>query len=1571
MAFNKTILTRAIRDVIKPKKLSKPKDVEFTARYAKDFDTSSNFKKLSVKPSSIHGDGLFADEFIKAGDPIMLSHVKHRWEENGNLMEEAVNTPYSYFYNHNEETPNAFNIHDQTGDRIFLVALADIQPGEEISSNYNAFDEDTLENPKDFTTKKNKGTQLDRADIGRIIKRASKKLSDEDLKFIRQALDESVAKGDKYVNASKVAKVVNERLFDAVNPASKVTLPGVRYIDDKDTNRVYIEGDKNTRFGLNVSRYNRDEDVKYLSDRLKQEADVLRKSIDDYVDKPYEIETDLGDVLTFDDKGFLEGSLDHFYHGVSGNQPGDNFNIETLEFDRSKLDPEVMKGWTSTGNKYGNSKEEFGFFGGLNLGIGRDNSLKYSSKRQKAIQQILKDPSKRPEDLGIIKKISLAPEARLVGVDTDYVKNAFDKLGINARYGDGRLDISGSLNMTPQKAAALKSEFGIDGIISTGRNEVVVFNPELIREVSDVPFKLFDYVTPVVQSMEQLKKTRGSLHTIAGSNRFMHLDPNTRTYAPRDMGISPFSKERSFDFRFGDDKLGLLSDEDNIRKAQEILDLNNREVKMGLRLNEKASEAKYYDRIQPFSEEWWKAAMENIDLIRLRGGAINNNVLENLDRFLKDPYESKKYSRSLAATNSVFAPNYLFSKPSKRRIYNPNAKYFEQGGNVSWNFKGKTYSGTLIPGMEDENNRYARTHNGKIKKLPKRALGGPGDPPTQADSLNVYNNAVKLKNFYDSMLDTELVEDDYNKHMKWSLDEFIEEMTNPETQRDVEKEHLLHADLSPANKAIIRGNKNPNISYISDIVTGAIDPRAPLAIYDKRIKPQGMKSYMPKRAYLQDQYLLNEVFGGNQKDYDNFTDQFLDEYEQLELQDYDSRPVPGSDNYLENRNKYLTDLSNNAYKRARSKIDKSKLSAYDKFLEEMSKTNLSDAPGAFTTVPFYDPIMVKPWSMLTEEEKEYRRKFKPKPKGTVDPKKSVNVNLIKLGLATDTKSANVVKKELYAKLFPDEEYKGKADQNTKLNKYIFDNNLAKEDIEEVINPSILPPPPPPVYDVEPIIMEPEVDRLPIIPPVLPSGIEDIEIVGDDIEEDFNNDYKAKRVVDKIKEYKEEEQEEQLYPEGFVPMFQDGGSNEGDPPDYFELLEAYNKAREEKAKYDEQYAIDLKQNKKDLAQYKKHLDYYMRNKKFWDTVNASDNVYKNLNEREPFDGNDEIPRSQREYFYIRGDDRGTNYIPTDLYAMWDDFAPKAFVFTPDDDMFNIAFNEISNKPAKYVNINSYTSPTEKGHEDARELLKIARDAGVDHYQLTRGSNPRLHGMYVLQKPDLVEPLEYNPPEVPEKPVLKPTKLDVIEPELISYDTELPDIIERDDVEGIDYKIKRGPYIQPGSGFLDLQKGLVGTAGRTGRRLRYKGPRLKFGARRVPIEEEQLYPEGFVPMFQDGGIPTVKQRKGVRKNSDGSESTHIMRAEYIPERGWVAFPSLFQDEDGTWVDMSEEEDWMKVYEEAQIRDEVYDFGEDKKSALAFGKGSWKKQLLNQDVELELTDEEIQKYVEGGYIVEEINS
>ncbi len=40
---------------------------------------------------------------------------------------------------------------------------------------------------------------------------------------------------------------------------------------------------------------------------------------------------------------------------------------------------------------------------------------------------------------------------------------------------------------------------------------------------------------------------------------------------------------------------------------------------------------------------------------------------------------------------------------------------------VSWLYGGKRYYGTLIPSKETATHRYARTENGKIKVLPKKA----------------------------------------------------------------------------------------------------------------------------------------------------------------------------------------------------------------------------------------------------------------------------------------------------------------------------------------------------------------------------------------------------------------------------------------------------------------------------------------------------------------------------------------------------------------------------------------------------------------------------------------------------------------------------------------------------------------------------------------------------------------------------------------------------------------------------------------------------------------------------------
>tara|TARA_R110002020_G_scaffold466362_1_gene688847 strand:+ start:385 stop:642 length:258 start_codon:yes stop_codon:yes gene_type:complete len=39
---------------------------------------------------------------------------------------------------------------------------------------------------------------------------------------------------------------------------------------------------------------------------------------------------------------------------------------------------------------------------------------------------------------------------------------------------------------------------------------------------------------------------------------------------------------------------------------------------------------------------------------------------------------------------------------------------------VSWKYGEGTYSGELIPSMETSTHRFARTHNGKVKKLPKK-----------------------------------------------------------------------------------------------------------------------------------------------------------------------------------------------------------------------------------------------------------------------------------------------------------------------------------------------------------------------------------------------------------------------------------------------------------------------------------------------------------------------------------------------------------------------------------------------------------------------------------------------------------------------------------------------------------------------------------------------------------------------------------------------------------------------------------------------------------------------------------
>jgi hypothetical protein len=79
-------------------------------------------------------------------------------------------------------------------------------------------------------------------------------------------------------------------------------------------------------------------------------------------------------------------------------------------------------------------------------------------------------------------------------------------------------------------------------------------------------------------------------------------------------------------------------------------------------------------------------------------------------------------------------------------------KLYKGGGSVSWMWKGQSYSGTLIPSMENENNRYARTKNGKIKTLPKKKMGG---------KLRIYKDFIDGK--YDKSPRIDFVQSVYDK----------------------------------------------------------------------------------------------------------------------------------------------------------------------------------------------------------------------------------------------------------------------------------------------------------------------------------------------------------------------------------------------------------------------------------------------------------------------------------------------------------------------------------------------------------------------------------------------------------------------------------------------------------------------------------------------------------------------------------------------------------------------------------------------------------------------------------------
>ena len=108
-------------------------------------------KEVTIRPSKIHGLGLFAVQNISKGTTLGMTHLKHVDYENGWLR-----TPLGGFYNHSN-LPNCKLLDDYFGFAEYrnasklLYVFKDIEIGEELTCKYTLWDISKLKKePKDW-----------------------------------------------------------------------------------------------------------------------------------------------------------------------------------------------------------------------------------------------------------------------------------------------------------------------------------------------------------------------------------------------------------------------------------------------------------------------------------------------------------------------------------------------------------------------------------------------------------------------------------------------------------------------------------------------------------------------------------------------------------------------------------------------------------------------------------------------------------------------------------------------------------------------------------------------------------------------------------------------------------------------------------------------------------------------------------------------------------------------------------------------------------------------------------------------------------------------------------------------------------------------------------------------------------------------------------------------------------------------------------------------------------------------------------------------------------------------------
>ena len=156
--YNKKVIIDAIRNLNKSKpatKYNKAYTNNTTGSKKSDNVISAEngvnapvFKSLSVGPSKIQGKGIFSQEPIAKDDVIGVSHIRKNFTKNGEQYQAPFpSVELGGYYNHSE-SPNIYEV--DNGDHILMLAKRNINPGEELTSNYYNHNIKDLESPDNF-----------------------------------------------------------------------------------------------------------------------------------------------------------------------------------------------------------------------------------------------------------------------------------------------------------------------------------------------------------------------------------------------------------------------------------------------------------------------------------------------------------------------------------------------------------------------------------------------------------------------------------------------------------------------------------------------------------------------------------------------------------------------------------------------------------------------------------------------------------------------------------------------------------------------------------------------------------------------------------------------------------------------------------------------------------------------------------------------------------------------------------------------------------------------------------------------------------------------------------------------------------------------------------------------------------------------------------------------------------------------------------------------------------------------------------------------------------------------------